>query len=68
MLITRTSIITGTTSALDLPVTQVQLDSYAAGEYIQFAFPGLTSAQREFIMSGITPEQWAAEIGEDDEN
>lgn len=26
--------------------------------HVQNAFPNLTAAQREFLMSGITPEEW----------
>ena len=28
------------------------------GESIQYAFPEYTPEQREFIMTGITPEMW----------
>lgn len=40
------------------------------GELIQKAFPMLSPAEREFIMTGITPEEWSNAFGnteEDDE-
>lgn len=35
------------------------------GQYIQDAFNGWTPEQREFIMTGITPAQWAEMWGEE---
>ena len=29
------------------------------GELVQRAFPFLTAGEREFLMTGITPEEWA---------
>jgi hypothetical protein len=59
MNITRTSPITGKTHTLDLAVTQAQLDTYArGGVMIQQAFPDLSKEDREFIKTGITPEEW----------
>jgi len=34
---------------------------------IQYAFPNLTTAEREFFMTGITEEEWNA-MFPDDEN
>lgn len=69
MLVTKTSMFTGITRTLDLPVTQAQLDAYAAKQdLIQNIFPNLTPSQREFIMTGVTAEEWDAEFKEDDEN
>ena len=34
---------------------------------IQDACPDLTEDQREFIMTGITSEEWAAEFGDSEE-
>lgn len=59
MLITKTSLLTGKVNTLDLPVTKKQMERYNSGEYlIQNVFPELTPAQREFIKTGITPEEW----------
>ena len=58
MFIERTSSYSGITRILDLPVTRKQLDSHVEGMHAQKAFPNLTPAQREFIISGITEKEW----------
>jgi hypothetical protein len=59
MLVTRTSGFTGKRNTMDLPVTQEQLTEYATGNrMIQEVFPNLNADQREFIMTGCTPEEW----------
>lgn len=60
MLITRKSPRTGIETTLDLPVTKEQLESWQHGMVIQHAMPNLTAEQREFIKTGLTPEDWAA--------
>jgi hypothetical protein len=58
MLITRTSKISGIERTIDLPITQDQLKNWHNGMLVQDAFPNLTNSQREFILSGITDEEW----------
>lgn len=58
MKITRTSMITGQTHTLDLPVTEFELTLFQKGMLIQEAFPNLSAGEREFILTGITPEEW----------
>ena len=58
MLVTRTSIITGVTRTLDLSVTEEQLTAHKSGTHAQNAFPDLSADLREFIISGVTPEEW----------
>ena len=58
MLITRTSPFTGTTISMNIAITQAQLDAWQAGTLIQDAMPNLSADEREFIMTGITPEEW----------
>jgi hypothetical protein len=58
MLVTRTSIITGVTRTLDLAVTEEQLTAHKSGTHAQNAFPDLPADLREFIISGVTPEEW----------
>ena len=67
MKITRTSWVSGEVNTLDLPITQEQLDLYAAGALLQDAFPNLTPDEREFIKSGITAEEWDSLFGGDEE-
>ncbi len=66
MVITRKSQVSGVTRSMDLPVTHEQMRSYADGELIQRAFPNLTNAQREFIMTVITQEEWDETFGEEE--
>lgn len=68
MQITRTSMLTGKTHTREIKCQQVQLDLYASGQYlIQDIFPMLSDDDREFIMTGITPEEWAETFSEEDE-
>ncbi|TXM97254.1 hypothetical protein FV242_32050 [Methylobacterium sp. WL64] len=62
MLITRTSMLTGETNTLDLPVTEDQLAAYEAGGFPQVVFRHLPPPLREFIMTGITPEEWQTRV------
>ena len=63
MKITRTSAFTGVTRTLDMPVTHDQITRWMSGELIQDAMPDLTHAQREFIKTGITAEEWDSTFG-----
>jgi outer membrane biogenesis lipoprotein LolB len=63
MRITRTSRLTGKTSVMDLPITREQLAAWVDGELIQNAMPHLNADQREFVMTGITPDEWQAVFG-----
>ena len=58
MLISRTSLFSGNTNVMDIDVTQEQLNAWENGTLIQNAMPHLTSDEREFIKTGITPEEW----------
>jgi len=60
MLVTNTSALSGKVNTMDIPVTIQQLQDWKDGALIQDAMPNLTPEQREFILSGITPEEWAA--------
>ena len=67
MKVTRTSAFTGVTRTLDLDISEQNLQDWEEGLLlIQDACPNLTSEEREFIMTGITPEEWAAEFGEEE--
>ena len=43
---------------MEIDVTEHQLESYEEGIHIQRAMPNLTADEREFIMTGITSEEW----------
>lgn len=58
MLVTKKSPLSGQINTRDLNITQDQLDKFFQGEKVQHAFPHLSSDDREFILTGITPEEW----------
>jgi hypothetical protein len=64
MNITRVSTLTGEEHTLRLPVSQVQMERWEMGELAQDVFPHLSASQREFIISGITEEEWDHAFGE----
>ena len=63
MKVTRKSAISGIERTFDMPITEEQLAKWKAGELAQNAFPQLTSDQREFIITGITQEEWEQAFG-----
>lgn len=67
MLIHRTSAITGKRHTRDIPVTTQQLKAWRNGVLIQNAMPNLSPDDREFIKTGITPEEWAATFGSEED-
>lgn len=58
MQITRKSILSGIVRTLDIPVTEEHMQAWRGGELIQDAMPHLTADEREFIMTGVTREEW----------
>ncbi len=69
MLVTRKSIITGATNTIEIPgLTNDMVESWENGMMIQDAMPNITPEMREFVMTGITPEEWSRHLPEDDED
>jgi hypothetical protein len=66
MIIQRTSPLSGNIHSMDLNVTEEQINAYKNGMLIQDAFPNLTADEREFIMTGITAEEWNTVFAEED--
>lgn len=58
MKIKRTSQVSGVTRTLDLDVTRQQLVDWEAGALIQHVMGHLTPSEREFIITGITDDEW----------
>jgi hypothetical protein len=60
MRVTRRSSYSGKEHTLDLAITEQQLFDYEMGKsgLIQNAFPHLTADEREFLMTGITGDEW----------
>jgi hypothetical protein len=65
--ITRTSMLSGKERSLLFDATDAQWAAYDGGMLIQYALPHLSAAEREFIMTGISDEEWATLAPEDDE-
>lgn len=66
MTITRTSRLSGIIRTKEINVTPNQLKAWHDGELIQRAMPNLTADEREFIMTGITSEEWDELFYEED--
>jgi len=58
MLITKFSPHSMRDNTREIDVTQSQLDAWKAGELIQNVMPHLSPDDREFLMTGLTPEDW----------
>ena len=65
MLITRKSLISGNINSMSLPITEEQYNAWEQGTLVQVALPHLSPDEREFVMTGITPEEWADNFGEE---
>jgi hypothetical protein len=71
VLVTRKSQLTGNYSSALLPLTREEFEDGLAlwattsGMLIQDAFPTLDRDQREFLMTGATPEEWDKAFGEE---
>jgi hypothetical protein len=59
MQVTKESRISGKISTMELDITSEQLDRINLKiELIQNIVPHLSSEQREFLITGITPDEW----------
>lgn len=67
MKITRKSLISGIERTREIDVTEDQLHRWRAGELAQYAMPHLSDSDREFVMTGITDEEWATLAPPDDD-
>ena len=62
--IQRKSGLSGEINKIWLPsLTQEQYDAWRNGALIQRAMPQLDADQREFLKTGITPEEWEERFG-----
>lgn len=66
MLITRKSFISGVTRTKDLNITQEQYDKWERGTPVQEAFPNLSRSDCEFIVTGVSDEEWDETFKEDE--
>jgi hypothetical protein len=66
MLITKKSLLSNVIHTMEIPIEESKYKLWLEEvllqgnkrTLIQDAFPDLTADQREFIMTGITPEEW----------
>lgn len=70
--ITRRSDLTGVTRSMTMPIPVEKWERWlrmvpSERPLIQDYFPELNEDQREFILTGITPEEWNDAFGDDDE-
>ena len=58
MKITKVSMLSNIERSIDLDVTAEEIKAWKSGMLIQDAMPRLTTDEREFMMTGITAEEW----------
>tara|TARA_R110002049_G_scaffold278743_1_gene457582 strand:+ start:292 stop:492 length:201 start_codon:yes stop_codon:yes gene_type:complete len=63
MIITKKSMFTGQWHSMDIPVTQSQIDAWESGTLIQDAMPNVSADHREFLKTGVTPDEWVNTFG-----
>ena len=67
MQITNISQLSGKETTMELDITPEQLERFynrrENGEYVQSIFPNLTPAEREFLLTGISPIEWEKIFG-----
>ena len=68
--VTRVSFLDDVERTIEIPLTESEFNAafaeWKSGVLIQNAFPMLTPSEREFIMSGITDDQWKDIFSADD--
>ena len=57
MKVTKTSCVSGKQNTMELDVTMIQLHLWQSGELIQKAMPNLSLTEREFLITGMSPEE-----------
>lgn len=68
MIVERQSIVSGKVYQMDINITEEQLFNFINGRsgLAQDAFPDLSIDEREFIISGIHPDEWNELFGNED--
>ncbi len=67
MEITRTNPFSQQINTREIAVTEEQLCDWESGMLIQNAMPNLSAEDREFIMTGMLPEDWPADSEEEED-
>lgn len=69
MNITRTSPLSGVINTIFINgLTQKMLDKWDRGELIQDALASIPQELREFVMTGITPQEWSRLLPSEEED
>lgn len=63
--ITKTSMFTGKEHTLTLVFDEADYEAWLNGKLIQNAMPYLTADEREFLMTGVTSEEWKQTFGDE---
>ena len=58
MLIAKTSLLSSRTHEMEIDVSDKQIALWMEGALIQDVMPSLSADEREFLMTGITPDEW----------
>ena len=66
MLVGRVCPFTGAKNTMEIDVTAAQMLDWECGTLIQYAMPNLNADEREFIMTGITPQIWDDVMSDND--
>lgn len=67
MLVTMTSSVSRKVNTREIDVTIGQIVAWKSGQLIQDVMPHLSKEDREFLMSGTTPEEWNEMFSTEDE-
>lgn len=69
MKVTKQSQFTGKFHTRELDITMEQWLRWDNGQgpHVQDCFPHLSADDREFILTGVTPEEWEAAFGDEEE-
>ena len=63
MLVVKVSPISGNLNTMNLPLTPEQVKAWQEGALIQDVMLLLSAQEREFLISGVTPEEWQRVFG-----
>ena len=65
--VVQVSPISGNINTMELPIRQGQIEYWqASSELVQNVFPHLNADEREFLMTGIMPEEWGQAFPEEE--
>ena len=67
MLFERRSIVSGIVRTLDINVSEAQIQAWENGHPIDLAMPNISDSEREFILTGITDEEWDETFAESED-